>query len=140
MLQTSITAASIWLNTNDRNELKKRRQLAKLWITIPYTDIEHVCSLCEQIFRDKLKHILAECPCTESSRQTFISDICDNFDGVSYDLVNNLSSEVFTQLALGAGTILDLTDDGEQSSHLLMAVDFVTQCILYYDSEKALYS
>ena len=97
-------------------------------------------SLCEQIFRDKLKHILAECPCRESSRQTFISDICDNFDGVSYDLVNNLSSEVFTQLALGAGTILDLTDDGEQSSHLLMAVDFVTQCILYYDSEKALYS
>ena len=47
-------------------------------------------------------HVVAECPCTESLRQTFISDICDNFDRVSYDWVYNLSPEVFTQLALGA--------------------------------------
>ena len=138
VLQTSITSAAIWLNINDRYDLKKRRQLADLWIKIPNTDIENVCSLCEQISRDKLRHILADCPCTESSRQSFISDICDNFNKVTFDSVFNLSSEVFIQLALGAGTVIDLTDDAEHSSLLTMAVDFVIQWFTYYDSEIAL--
>ena len=136
-LQTGIFPAVIWSKTTDRHDLSKRRQVAQLWVKVPNTLVS-VCPLCEQVLRDKLRHGLAECPSTETTRQTFITDLCDRFNNVAYDDVHNMDSEQFTQLALGACFAINLTDPDEQNSYLSMSVNYVTRCVTCYDNEIAL--
>ena len=118
-LHPTTKPAIIWKVPSNRNELNLCRMIADIWIESPYSPAT-VCALCEQIYIDKYKHIVADCPSTQFYRNAFL-------DENQTFITNTMSSEMFLLDVLGR--------HDTRFSSTINAFNFVRNSLNYYYSE-----
>lgn len=125
-LHTSISPAIVWGVATCHNELKLCDFVARLWTIIPSKN-QRICVACKQVYYEPVQHVVADCVCNKTLRDSFISSVCASFPIELHDLLYRADSETFLLILLGAPSEIILDYDMWRQ-FLLKAYMFVKAC------------